>query len=182
MGQDIHIRQAVKEDIDCIEKLYGDICDYLEMHRNYPGWKKGVYPARSDAEDALMENALYIARVGEQAAGTVILKHGPEDGYKKGRWLTEDDYRYIYVVHTLAVHPGFLKSGVGTGLLTYAEQVALREGCVSIRLDVVKGNIPAERLYQKCGYQFTGTVSLGYEAYGLPWFHLYEKVLSLHRQ
>ena len=59
----------------------------------------------------------------------------------------------------------------------FAERAARREQCISIRLDVVKDNIPAERLYQKCGYQLVGTVSLGYEAYGLPWFHLYEKIL-----
>ena len=59
----------------------------------------------------------------------------------------------------------------------FAERVSREERCVSIRLDVVKDNIPAERLYQKCGYQLAGTVSLGYEAYGLPWFHLYEKIL-----
>ncbi len=50
----------------------------------------------------------------------------------------------------------------------FAERVSREERCVSIRLDVVKDNIPAERLYQKCGYQLIGTVSLGYEAYGLP--------------
>lgn len=59
----------------------------------------------------------------------------------------------------------------------FAEREAQKEQCVSIRLDVVKGNIPAERLYQKCGYQFVGTVSLGYEAYGLPWYNLYEKII-----
>lgn len=177
MKQDIHIKKAVEADVDGIEKLYEDICDYLEMHKNYPGWKKGVYPVRFDAEKALMKNALYIARIEGKTAGTIILKHEPEDGYKKGKWLVKDDYRYIYVVYTLAVHPNFLKCGVGKELLMLAEQVARKEGCVSIRLDVVKGNIPAERLYQKCGYQLIGTVSLGYEEYGLPWYHLYEKVL-----
>ncbi len=177
MKQDIHIKKAVEADVDGIEKLYEDICDYLEMHKNYPGWKKGVYPVRFDAEKALMKNALYIARIEGKTAGTIILKHEPEDGYKKGKWLVKDDYRYIYVVYTLAVHPNFLKCGVGKELLMFAEQVARKEGCVSIRLDVVKGNIPAERLYQKCGYQLIGTVSLGYEEYGLPWYHLYEKVL-----
>lgn len=59
----------------------------------------------------------------------------------------------------------------------FAEQVAREEQCISIRLDVAKENIPAERLYQKCGYQPAGTVSLGYEAYGIPWFDLYEKLL-----
>ncbi len=110
-------------------------------------------------------------------AEQIILRHEPEEGYQNGSWLTEDDYRHIYVIYTLAVHPDFLKCGVGTELLAFAEQTARKEGCVSIRLDVVKGNIPAERLYQRCGYQLTGTVSLGYEEYGLPWFHLYEKIL-----
>ena len=59
----------------------------------------------------------------------------------------------------------------------FAEQVAREEQCISIRLDVVKENIPAEQLYQKCGYQPAGTVSLGYEADGIPWFNLYEKLL-----
>ncbi len=115
--------------------------------------------------------------VGEKTVGAVTLTHEPEDGYGNGKWLTEDDYRRIYVVHTLAVHPDFLKCGIGTELLVFAERVAREEQCVSIRLDVVKDNIPAERLYQKCGYQWAGTVSLGYEAYGLPWYQLYEKLL-----
>ena len=85
--------------------------------------------------------------------------------------------RYIYVIYTLAVHSHFLYCSVGTELLLFSERVARREGRVSLRLDVVKGNAPAERLYQKCGYRLAGTVSLGYEAYGHPWFHLYEKIL-----
>ena len=38
--QDIKIRKAVETDLEHIEKLYEAICDYLETHRNYPGWKK----------------------------------------------------------------------------------------------------------------------------------------------
>lgn len=39
---DIHIRKAVEADMDSSGKLYEDICDYLEVNRNYPGWKKGI--------------------------------------------------------------------------------------------------------------------------------------------
>ncbi|MDE5697764.1 MAG: GNAT family N-acetyltransferase [Lachnospiraceae bacterium] len=177
MKQDIGIRKAVEADLDCIEKLYEDLCDHLETHTNYPGWKKNIYPVRSDAEKGFAENALYVARIGEKTVGTIILRHEPEEGYRNGKWLTADDYQYIYVVYTLAVHPDFLKCGIGTKLLMFAEQVARKEQCVSIRLDVVKDNIPAEKLYQKNGYQLIGTVSLGYEAYGLPWYNLYEKIL-----
>lgn len=175
--EDIQIRKAMETDLKDIGKLYEDICGYLEAHRNYPGWRKGIYPTRLDAENGLKANALYIARTGDKTAGSIILKHEPEEGYRDGKWLIEDDYEHIYVVYTLAVHPHFLKCGIGTELLMFAEQVAREEQCVSIRLDVVKDNVPAERLYRKCGYQLTGTVSLGYEAYGLPWYNLYEKLL-----
>lgn len=67
--------------------------------------------------------------------------------------------------------------GVGTEMLMFIERLAREEQCISIRLDVVKDNIPAESLYRRCGYQLIGTVSLGYEAYGLPWYNLYEKIL-----
>lgn len=59
----------------------------------------------------------------------------------------------------------------------FAEEKARAEGCLSLRLDAVQGNEPAERLYRRCGYQYVGAASLGYEAYGLPWFELYEKML-----
>lgn len=159
MKQNIQVRKAVEADIDDIEKLYDDICDYLAAHKNYPGWKKGIYPVRRDAEKGFMANGLYLAQTREKIIGTIILKHEPENGYQSAKWLTKNDYRYIYVVYTLAVHPDYQMYGVGTQLLMFAEHVAREEQCVSIRLDVVKDNIPAERLYQKCGYQFIGTVS-----------------------
>ena len=42
MKQDIKIRKAVEEDLDDIEKLYEDICDYLDALKNYQGWRKGI--------------------------------------------------------------------------------------------------------------------------------------------
>ena len=64
-----------------------------------------------------MANALYVAQIGKEIAGTIILKHEPEEGYRNGEWLTEDDYTHSYVIYTLAVHPDFLKCGIGTELV-----------------------------------------------------------------
>ena len=61
-----------------------------------------------------MEDALYTARLGDLSVGLMILKHEPEEGYSNGRWLTENDYNCIYVAYILAVHPAFLKRGIGT--------------------------------------------------------------------
>ena len=49
------IRVGNEEDIDSLEELYNNINDYLESTINYPGWKKGIYPVRKDAEDGIRE-------------------------------------------------------------------------------------------------------------------------------
>lgn len=174
----IIVRPAVKEEILIIAQIYEKICDYLAETKNYPGWKKGIYPTEEDALKGLKEHALYVALDGEQIIGSFILSHIPEDGYKQVQWLTEDDYSKIYVVYTLVVDPKYLRNGVGEALLDFATKKASEEQCNSIRLDVVKGNIPAENLYKKCGFKYIDTISLGYEAYGLPWYDLYEKEIT----
>lgn len=170
-------RKADARDVEEISRLYDSVCDFLEEHENYPGWKKGIYPTDEDANAGINENALYVVTDQDRIIGTMMLRHKPEEGYQNVAWITDNNYEKIYVVYTLAVHPDFIGLGIGEKLLGYAEEIARKEGCVSLRLDVVKGNIPAENLYKRCGYQFMGTTSLGYEEYGLPWYNLYEKVL-----
>ena len=55
----IQIRKAIPSDTDGIEKLYSDVCDHLEAHENFPGWKKGIYPAREDAENGIKYGSLF---------------------------------------------------------------------------------------------------------------------------
>ena len=173
----ITVEKAALSHLEEIGRLYDTLCDQLRSGRNYPGWQKGVYPTAADAERGIREGALYIAKAEGEIAGTVILRHTPEEGYQTVRWLSESDYGRIYVLYTLAVHPRWQRRGVGERLLRFAEEKARAEGCLSLRLDVARGNEPAERLYRRCGFQYVGAASLGYEAYGLPWFELYEKML-----
>lgn len=172
------LRRAKLSDLAGIEELYDNVCDRLAGAVNYPGWRKGIYPTGEDALAAIREKALYLALDGEKIAGSLILRHRPEEGYRQVRWLTEDDYSRIYVLYTLAVGTGYLRKGAGRALMEFAEEKARKEGCISLRLDAVKGNLPAQRLYEKCGFHRIATVSLGYEAYGLPFYDLYEKPLE----
>lgn len=174
----IKVRAAAKEDIKRIVQVYDELCDYLNEHQNYPGWIKGIHPSEEEALQGLKEQALYVALDREIIVGSFVLRHEPEDGYQQAQWLTENDYSKIYVVYMLAVDPKYLRKGVGKALMDFAEEKAAAEKCSSIRLDVVKGNIPAEHLYRKCGFQYVDTVSLGYEQYGLPEYDLFEKVLG----
>ncbi|MDD5936977.1 MAG: hypothetical protein PUC65_15675 [Clostridiales bacterium] len=75
----IETRLGNPNDLDELEQLYNDLCDHLEAHDNYPGWKKGVYPTRQDALEGIEENALFVATIDGKIAGTLILRHKPEE-------------------------------------------------------------------------------------------------------
>lgn len=173
----ISIELGNVKDIDELEQLYNDLNDYLALGKNYPGWKKGVYPIREDAVKGIEEGYLYVARYNDQIVGTIILNHEPEDAYSKVNWTIEADYSDIVVIHTFAVHPDYQKEGIGQKLMEFAISHSKEIHAKAIRLDVYEKNIPAIKLYEKLGFQYIDTVDLGYGENGLDWFKLYEKIL-----
>ncbi|WP_027633696.1 GNAT family N-acetyltransferase [Clostridium hydrogeniformans] len=164
-------------DVDELERLYNDLNDYLEKGENYPGWKKGVYPVRKNAIDGIKNGNLYVLRHDGKIIASVILSHKPEPAYYKAKWNIDSNYSGIFVIYTFVVHPKFFKCGVGKALMDFSTDYSIKSKAKSIRLDVYEGNIPAIRLYEKCGFKYVDTVDLGLGSYGLNWFKLYEKLL-----
>ena len=174
---DVIVRLASPEEVDAVARLYDYVTDHLESTNNYPRWKKGVYPTRDDASRAYEADELYVALRDGRLVGTMTLSHEPPEGFSQVTWSTPNDYSRTLMVYRLAVSPHHLGGGVGLALLGHAEVVARAEGDLAIRLDTAADNEPACRLYSKAGFSFVGTVSLGCEDFGLPWFRLFEKVL-----
>ncbi len=168
---------GIEDDIDELEQLYNDLNDYLEKGTNYPGWIKGIYPVRQNAIDGVNSGNLYVAKQNGKIVGSIILSHEPEPAYHNAKWGIECDYSDIFVVYTFVVHPNFLKCGTGKALMDFAVQHSVKSNAKAIRLDVYESNIPAIRLYEKCGFNYIDTVDLGLGNYGLNWFRLYEKVI-----
>lgn len=173
----IIVRAATANDIDAIGHLYDDLNDYLALHENYPRWKKGVYPIQEDAEEAFKEGNLYVAVICEKIVGTVVCSDKQEEAYKKAAWQIPYDVPVV-VIEKLAVLPECFGCGVGKTLLDHATVVGNQKGAKAIRLDVYEENLPAIRLYEKCGFQYIGLVDLGLEEiYGLKWYKVFEKIL-----
>jgi ribosomal protein S18 acetylase RimI-like enzyme len=164
-------------DIDELEQLYNDLNDHLAKGVNYPGWIKDKYPVRQNAIDGVKHGNLYVSKHNGKIVGSVILSHEPEPAYYKATWQFESDYSYVFVVYTFVVHPKFLKCGVGKALMDFSIEHSIKSQAKSIRLDVYEDNIPAIKLYEKCGFKYIDTVDLGLGNYGLNWFRLYERLL-----
>jgi len=173
----LQMRKAIVGDIDEITKMYDKLNDYLEAHINYPGWKKGVYPTKAEALHFFESDTLYVAVSDDIIVGSIALTHEPEKEPDNGNWLIHTAYDEIFVIHVLVVHPGFLRQGVGSAMLNFAEKLAKQQKIKSIRLDVYENNIAAINVYEKMGYSFVDKVDIGLGKYGLDWFCLYEKVV-----
>ncbi|GAA0716411.1 GNAT family N-acetyltransferase [Clostridium malenominatum] len=176
-SNDYIIEKGRRNDIDELEVLYDNLNDYLELGTNYPGWLKGVYPIRETAVNGIQNNNLFVLKINNEIAGSVILNHEPEIAYGQVTWGIEVDYKDIIVIHTLVVHPKYMNNGVGKKLMDFSRKYSIEQEIKAIRLDVSIHNTPAISLYEKCGYKHVGTVDLGLNIPELVWFKLYEKVL-----
>lgn len=174
---DILIELGTINDIEEMEQLYDNITDYLGKGINYPGWLKGIYPIRQNAVNGLNDNNLFVAKYMGKIVGSIILNHTSELGYRDAKWEFQFDNSDILVIHTLVIHPDYLKCGIGKALLDFTLQYGRKHQIKAIRLDVYEGNSPAIKLYEKCGFKYIDTVDLGLGSYGLKWFRLYESLL-----
>ncbi len=171
------IRLGMKKDINEIEQLYNDINDHLASTNNYPGWLKGVYPVRENAESGIEKQCLYVAEYNNRIVGSIILLNEPEQAYLPVQWMQNLDYKEVSVIHTFLVHPEYQGKGIAREMLNFAEAVGREMNIKSLRLDVYENNLPAISLYEKSGFCYIDTVDLGLGNYNLHWFKLYEKLL-----
>ncbi len=174
---ELKIRKATEIDIDKMEQFYFDVNDYLESTNNYPAWEKGVYPARGDAERAVNENTLIIATIDNEIVASAIVNNKYTEHYNQVKWSGDFGDNEIFIIHTFAVSHKHSKKGIGIELIKWIENYARVSGVKSLRLDCYFGNPPALKLYERCGFTYLDTISIGLEALGLDWFKIYEKLI-----
>ncbi len=60
-------------------------------------------------------------------------------------------------IHRLAVHPDYLRRGIGRALLAYLEESA--DNVERMLVSTGKRNEPAVQLYRKCGFEYLGDIT-----------------------
>ncbi len=96
-------------------------------------------------------------------------------GWRKGVYPTQAflDASIVHGELFLAELDGVLAGCV----VQYAIGTARAQGCRALRLDVLGGNVPAERLYTGQGFARRGTVRMFYPDTGWTDYGLYEYLL-----
>ncbi|MBR2256821.1 MAG: GNAT family N-acetyltransferase [Blautia sp.] len=171
------ISKASPKEYDSIRLFYHSLIDALEGTRYHPKWQKDIYPAPEDLRGAVLAGELYIGRVDSRMAAAMVLNQKCNPEYADAAWRTFLNPSEFMVIHMLGVHRDFAGQGLAKEMVRFAIEKAKAWGMKAIRLDVLKGNAPAERLYPAMGFVYVDTIQLFYEDTGRADFGLYELVL-----
>jgi GNAT superfamily N-acetyltransferase len=135
-------------------------------------WDEG-YPNEPVFQRDIEQRQLWVAEERALITGIAAITNDQEPDYAQVGW---DINEPAIVVHRLAVDPAFRGAGIASALMHKAEEVALAQRLLVLRVDTNTKNAATQRLFPKLGYQLAGEISLQLRP-GLRFF-CYEKRLS----
>lgn len=157
------IRKATAADLDAVEAIYNEIHDREEAGLSSTGWRRGIYPTREDAEEALERGDLYVLEEDGEVLASAIINQWQNPEYARADWAYPAAADDVLVLHTLAVSPRRAGQGLGKRFVRYFENCAALRACRCLRLDTGERNTRARRLYESLGYREAGTVPCEYD-------------------
>ena len=171
------IRKAALTEYPAVRAFYHSLIDGITDRPYGAGWKKDIYPAPDFLMASIRAGELYIGTENETIISSMVLNHESNEGYQKFNWPTKAEACEVTVIHALGVHPSCSRRGYARQLVQFAVETARNGRQKVIRLDVLKGNLPAENLYSSIGFQLLHTLPMYYEDTGWTEYELYEYVL-----
>ena len=170
-------RLAKLSDLENLKELYQVVIDHQKYDEYSPDWHMGIYPSDNDFISHIQNNEFYVGLQDGIIVSAGVLTHGDDPIYSKVKWLNPVDSKDVSVIHLFTVSPNYRKKGYSREMFDYLLNSAKENGVKAIHLDVAYGNIPAEKLYTKFGFQHTDTIDVYYEDTGDMKAVIMEKVL-----
>lgn len=136
-----------------------------------------IYPSQEFLRDSINRQQLYIGEADGQIISCMVVNHSYNDEYNDVKWsviATDDE---LLVIHALGVLPIYSGKGIAKQMVKNIIQIARKNNIKTIRLDVLEGNIPAEKAYTKIGFKYVDTIDMFYEDTGWTSFKLFEYIV-----
>lgn len=171
--------RAREEDLERVIRFYYDLIDDMEQTQEpyRPRWQKGVYPDEELLRNAVLNGDMVLGLDHGEIRAAMILDQNYNEGYDQVEWTNDFEEDELMMLHILAVAPKYSRRGIGKAMVRHAIETARKEGRKAIRLDVLKGNVPAERLYPSQGFRFQAELPMYYEDTGWMIFEVYERIV-----
>ena len=166
-------------DFEAVKKIYIDVIENTPLIEQYARWVYGKHPTDEMLKTYIERDEMYFLMDGDKIAGAVVISMSQGDDYKAIEWQDDLENDQVATVHLLAVSPSYQGRSLGIKILEEAMKIAVRNGKKALRLDALKTNLPAQRMYEKAGFLYRGEQRLYAENTGVTDFLYYEKIPEL---
>lgn len=176
-----HITCAEINNFPSINMFYKDVC--AAQNEGYcTCWNMEIYPHEEDLKKHIEQQELYLYQQDTEIAAAMVLVEHETEEYRNAAWKVQATDHEVYFLQLLAVHPKFRGQHLSVQMMQFMIETAYQNNKKALRLAVVKGNLPAERLYQKVGYQYITEYTIQYKLTGKVTFFLYEMDLTNRKE
>lgn len=173
----MNIRKATLDEFLSVREFYHKMTDWLETAAYGPGWKKDIYPSPEDLIEALTLGELWVCDYDGGYIASMIVNSRSQEEYSRVKWEIDASQDEVILIHALGVMPQYHGKGIASEMVKHAITLAKAQNKKAMRLDVLAGNLPAEKLYPKFGFKLIDTLEMFYEDTGLTLYKLYELAL-----
>ena len=127
---------------------------------------------------SIKKEELYISTKDNDIIASLVLNNRFSPEYENINWNISAKPNELTVIHTFAIASNFTGKGIGREIFNQIKANAIKNNEKAIRVDIINGNIGAQKVFKKFGFEYVDTVEMFHEAVGLEKFHLYEYVLK----
>lgn len=168
------IQCAEAKDYAKVRDFYYSLIDAMEHAKFKPGWERDIYPTQYFLRASIHNGELYFAKSEHNILACMVVNHSYNEGYKNVPWSLNAKDNELLVIHALGVYPSCAGQGIAKQMVQYVIDIAQKSAIKTIRLDVLGGNIPAERAYTRMGFKYLATIQMFYEDTGWTDYKVYE--------
>lgn len=169
-------RKAVKADISSIMNIISQAKDYFKK-QGINQWQDN-YPNSEIISNDIDNNYSYVLLKEDSIVATAAVSFDGEKTYDyiyEGQWISNNEYA---VIHRIAVDNNFKGLGLSSQIIKNVEELCLKKGVYSIKVDTHEENLSMQKLLKKNKFQYCGIIYLEYGSKRIA----FEKILTLENQ
>ena len=166
--------RATESDFERLTRFYRHAVSETKNMEFYARWIYGLHPTDKMILGYIKSGNMFFSEMDGNIAVAVAAVPCQKKEYHDVPWkldLADDE---VCVVHILCVAPEFQKNGLAARTMRDVIEMSRLSGKKAVRLDALKCNTPARRLYESLGFSQVAERNWYTENAGLTDFILYE--------
>lgn len=166
--------RATENDFEQLAEFFRRTVSETKGMEIYARWIYGLHPSNEMIYGHIKCGNMFFSELDGKIASAVAAVPCQEKEYRDVPWnlnLADDE---VSVVHILCVAPELQKKGIAARTMRRVIEMSHEDGKKSVRLDALKCNTPARRLYESLGFSSAAERNWHTENAGWTDFVLYE--------